>query len=85
MKNNERFPQSGEFTARQKIAFAMVFAGFILMLATVGKMEYETILDPKEIGTMLIGSLALMFGAAPVSGDLEIRDTIRLFKAKRNR
>lgn len=80
----DKFPNWSDYTLRQKIAFVMLFAGVVLMLVTVSKIENEIILDPIEIGAMLAGSLILTIGSFPMSGELELRELFG-FKAKKNR
>ena len=59
---------------RQIAAFALLCLGFLLMVGTLGKYEFEGYISASEfLGKMGIG-LAMMAAAFPVSGELPLRN-----------
>ena len=56
---------------RYLIAFGLMCLGFLLILGTYGKYEFDGYISPAEFIGKIFAGLALMAAALPVSGDLD--------------
>lgn len=58
---------------RQIAAFALLCLGFLLMVGTLGKYEFEGYISAHEFLAKIAIGIGMMAAAFPVSGELDLR------------
>ena len=72
-------------TKRYIAAFALLAAGFLLIIGSVGKMEFDGFISPTELFIKAAVGIALMAAAVPVSGDVDFAEIRECSRKRKNR
>ena len=56
---------------RYLAAGALLFFGFLLMVGTLGKLEFDGFIEPAEFLAKTAIGIAMMAASVPVSGDMD--------------